>query len=108
MGTRSMIAETQLDTHLSLDADGELHVEQVPVRDLAQQFGTPLHVISGSRLRDNYRRIRDAFATRWGAGVNVHFAIKSNPALAVRVQAQVRVQLRLSDHRPGPHARIPP
>ena len=79
-----MIAETQLDTHLSLDADGELHVERVPARELAERFGTPLHVISAGRLRHNYRRIRDAFAARWGAGVNVHFAIKSNPALAVR------------------------
>jgi diaminopimelate decarboxylase len=79
-----MIAETQLDTNLSLDANGELHVEQVSARELAERFGTPLHVISGSRLRDNYRRIRDAFASRWSAGVNIHFAIKSNPALAVR------------------------
>jgi len=79
-----MIVETHLDTHLSVDVGGELHVEQVPARELAERFGTPLHVISGSRLRQNYRRIRDAFASRWSAGVNVHFAIKSNPAIAVR------------------------
>jgi diaminopimelate decarboxylase len=79
-----MIVDMQLDAHLGLDADGELLVEQVPARELAERFGTPLHVISGSRLRQNYRRIRDAFAAHWSAGVNVHFAIKSNPALAVR------------------------
>lgn len=51
---------------------------------LADSFGTPLHVISGTRLRANYRRIRDAFAACWEPGVNVYFAIKSNPALALR------------------------
>ncbi len=39
---------------------------------------------SETRLRENYRRLRDAFAKRWEADVEVCYAIKANPALAVR------------------------
>jgi diaminopimelate decarboxylase len=75
---------SRVDTHLTRDDDGELYVEEVALSGLAERFGTPLHVLSESRLRANYRRIRDAFAERWDAGVEVCYAIKANPALAVR------------------------
>jgi diaminopimelate decarboxylase len=73
-----------LDTHLSVAETGALLIEEVPAPELAERFGTPVHVVSETRLRENYRRIRDAFAARWQPGVNVYFAIKSNPALALR------------------------
>lgn len=75
---------SRVDTHLTRDDDGELYVEEVALSGLAERFGTPLHVLSESRLRANYRRIRDAFGERWDAGVEVCYAIKANPALAVR------------------------
>ncbi len=75
---------TRLDTHLFRADDGELLVERVCVRELAERYGTPLHVLSETRLRENYRRIRDAFVERWEAGVEVCYSIKANPALAVR------------------------
>jgi diaminopimelate decarboxylase len=65
-------------------ADGRLQVEQVDAGRLAQQFGTPLFVVSELRLRANYRRIRDAFAASWDGPVNVMFAIKANYSLAIR------------------------
>ena len=74
----------RLDSQLSSEPGAGLRIEGVAAEELAAAYGTPLHVISGARLRDNYRRIRDAFAARWAPGVNVYFAIKSNPALAVR------------------------
>jgi diaminopimelate decarboxylase len=74
----------RLDTHLSVEPGTGLRIEGVVAEELAAAYGTPLHVMSGTRLRENYRRIRDAFAARWEPGVNVYFAIKSNPALAVR------------------------
>jgi diaminopimelate decarboxylase len=73
-----------LDAFLARDGDGELCVDGVRLADLAAVQGTPLHVISEARLRANYRRIRDAFAARWPAGVEVCYAIKANPALAIR------------------------
>jgi diaminopimelate decarboxylase len=74
----------RLDSFLARDGDGELCVDGVRLADLAAAYGTPLHVISEARLRANYRRIRDAFVERWPAGVEVCYAIKANPALAVR------------------------
>jgi len=73
-----------LDSFLARDGEGELCVDGVRAADLVARHGTPLHVISEARLRANYRRIRDAFAERWPAGVEVCYAIKANPALAVR------------------------
>jgi diaminopimelate decarboxylase len=63
---------------------GRLLVEQADTGQLARQFGTPLFVVSESRLRANYRRIRDAFTAAWAGPVNVMFAIKTNYALAIR------------------------
>lgn len=74
----------RIDSCLAVGEAGELLIEEVPASALANAYGTPLHVISETRLRENYRRIRDAFASRWPAGSNVYFAIKSNPALALR------------------------
>ncbi len=83
-GPVAAVPVTRLDTHLGRDDSGELMVEGLRVGDLAERFGTPLHVMSETRLRDNYRSIRDAFARRWDAGVEVCYAIKANPALAIR------------------------
>ena len=74
----------RVDSHLTRTDGGELTIEDVRLGELADRCGTPLHVISESRLRENYRRIRDAFAARWQPGVEVCYAIKSNPALAIR------------------------
>ena len=74
----------RIDSHLARADDGELVIEGVRVTGLVDVYGTPLHVISESRLRENYRRIRDAFAARWEPGVEICYAIKANPALAVR------------------------
>ncbi len=74
----------RLDSHLTRAEDGELVIDQVRLSELAERYGTPLHVISETRLRENYRRIRDAFAARWDPGVEICYAIKANPALAVR------------------------
>jgi diaminopimelate decarboxylase len=75
---------TQLDSHLCRDGEGELMIEGIRVSELVAHHGTPLHVISEARLRENYRAIRDAFARRWDGDVEVCYAIKANPALAVR------------------------
>jgi diaminopimelate decarboxylase len=72
------------DPELSVTASGALRIDGIGAADLAERFGTPLHVISETRLRRNYRRFRDAFAQRWPAPVAVYFAQKSNPSLALR------------------------
>jgi diaminopimelate decarboxylase len=82
--TSGLIMFSRVDSHLRRADDGELMVEGARLSDLVDRYGTPLHVMSESRLRENYRRIRDAFMARWDRGVEICYAIKANPALAIR------------------------
>ena len=43
--------------------DGVLHCEDVPVSELAEQYGTPLYVYSEATLLHHLRQIQTAFAT---------------------------------------------
>lgn len=65
--------------------DGRLHLEDCDLNQLAEQFGTPVFVISAGRIRENYRRIERAFSERWSEGeVHVLPAFKAAPYLAIR------------------------
>jgi diaminopimelate decarboxylase len=70
--------------HLSSDADGMLQIEGRSAESLLEEFGSPLYVVSEATLRTNFRRIRDAFQSRWPRPVNVMYAIKANNNLAIR------------------------
>ncbi|USE01600.1 diaminopimelate decarboxylase [Vibrio sp. SCSIO 43133] len=52
--------------------------------DLIEQYGSPLFVLSEDTLRNNLRRVKNAFGNYWPKPVNVMFAIKSNTNFAVR------------------------
>ena len=60
--------------------NGELHCEDVKVRDVAARVGTPFYLYSHNTLRDHFTKIQKAFAP-----VNplICFAMKSNDNLAV-------------------------
>jgi diaminopimelate decarboxylase len=60
--------------------DGELHCEGVPVRRVAEQFGTPCYVYSRAMLLGRFGRIRDAFAA-WNP--LVCFSVKSCANLSI-------------------------
>lgn len=60
--------------------NGQLHLEQVALTDLAQRFGTPLYVYSRSALEANYLAFDQAFAE---VDHQVCFAVKANSNLAV-------------------------
>jgi diaminopimelate decarboxylase len=60
--------------------DGDLHVEGVPVADIAAAVGTPFYVYSAAALAARYRHFRDAFAP---APPLVCYAVKANSNLAV-------------------------
>jgi len=62
----------------------ELWIEGCGVRELAERFGTPLHVVSEDQLLRNVRSFRAAFAERWPGEVLLLPSIKANPALALR------------------------
>ncbi len=59
---------------------GELHAEDIPVRELAARFGTPLYVYSRAMLEDRYRAFDQAFGDY---PHQVCFAVKANSNLAV-------------------------
>lgn len=81
---RTAVADRQFDRALSVRA-GHLWVEECRAADLAQRFGTPLHVISEGQLRGNVRTIRDIFARAWKVGpVVILPSIKVNYTLALR------------------------
>lgn len=60
--------------------NGELHAEDVPLRMIAEQVGTPFYCYSSATLARHYRVFRDAFA---GQNALVCFAVKANSNLAV-------------------------
>ena len=65
--------------------DGRLWVEGVACSELAARFGTPLYVISESRLRTNARRLTAALAAAWPYGeARLLPSLKANPTLATR------------------------
>jgi diaminopimelate decarboxylase len=59
---------------------GELCVEQVPLSTLADEYGTPLYVYSGTTITDNYDRLTQALAP---LDHLVCYAVKANSNLAV-------------------------
>ena len=60
--------------------DGVLNAEDVPLTDLAAQFGTPLYVYSRQALHDAWEAYRDAVGDR---NVLICYGMKANSNLAV-------------------------
>jgi diaminopimelate decarboxylase len=58
----------------------QLYVENIPLADIAQHFGTPCYVYSRAALTDAYRRFDAAFA---GRDHLICYAVKANPNIAV-------------------------
>lgn len=66
---------------------GELAIGGVSVSELAEQFGTPLHVMDETGLRRQIRRFIDGLAERW-PNSEVLYASKSLPAVGMYRVAQ--------------------
>ncbi len=60
--------------------NNQLCVEQVPLTDIAQHFGTPCYVYSHTALVDGYRQFESAFAGRKHL---ICYAVKANPNIAI-------------------------
>jgi diaminopimelate decarboxylase len=71
------------DGSIRVDEAGVLRVEGRAAPELADEHGTPLYVTSEAQIRENVRRLRQAFETRWPR-VTLLFATKSNANLAIR------------------------
>lgn len=60
--------------------DDALHVEQVPLANIAAQFGTPCYVYSRAALTDGWRQFSDALRNRDHL---ICYAVKANSNLAI-------------------------
>lgn len=64
------------------DRAGVLFIDGVSVTSLADQYDTPLYVLSERRIRSNYRRVMSAFSKRYEK-TRVYYSAKANTNLAV-------------------------
>jgi len=62
--------------------EGKLYFDGVSATELAEQFDTPLYVVSESRIRENYTRLREALARNYEK-VKIYYAAKANSNLSV-------------------------
>jgi diaminopimelate decarboxylase len=63
---------------IETDAAGDLLLAGTRAADLADRFGTPLHVVDVDGLRENARAFTSAFARRYQGLVEPFFAVKCN------------------------------
>lgn len=59
---------------------GWLHAEEVPVRELAERFGTPLYIYSRTHLQTQFRTLAAAMAA---VAPQIYYAVKANSNGAV-------------------------
>jgi diaminopimelate decarboxylase len=66
------------DWGFSSNDDGELVIGGVRAEALAQEFGTPLHVVDEIGLRRRAYGLRNAFETTYAGPVSAYYAMKCN------------------------------
>lgn len=71
----------KLSDHLTV-ANGHLCLGKQDLVGLAENYGTPLYVTDGDRIRENYRTYREALADYY-PDVRVLFAAKANGNIAI-------------------------
>jgi len=68
-----------MDNYFKYSGNG-LHAEQVPLADIAAQFGTPCYVYSRASLTDNWNQFSNALRNREHL---ICYAVKANSNLAI-------------------------
>lgn len=62
--------------------DGKLYIEGIAAIHLAEQYGTPLYVISESRIREQYRKISNTLKALYNNS-RVYYSAKANTNISV-------------------------
>lgn len=60
--------------------NSELYIEQVPLKQIASQYGTPCYVYSRAQIEKNWHDFNDAFAT---IPHHICYAVKANSNIAI-------------------------
>ncbi|MBS7646276.1 diaminopimelate decarboxylase [Candidatus Bathyarchaeota archaeon] len=61
---------------------GKLYIDSVSAVKLAETFGTPLYVISENKIRENYKKLREAFSKRYPK-FRILYSAKANTNISV-------------------------
>lgn len=80
LGTRTRLLRETIPSWITVEG-GEIHAEGVPLRSLADAFGTPGWIVSLSCLEENYRRL-DAAVSRYRP-TELAYSVKANNNRAV-------------------------
>ena len=71
-----------MNLHYQTNDKGHLAIGGADALDLAQEYGTPLYVVDEMRVRENYRRVYQAFSQEYKK-FQIFYAAKANTSLAV-------------------------
>jgi diaminopimelate decarboxylase len=71
-----------MNLHYQTNDKGHLDIGGADALDLAQEYGTPLYAVDEMRVRDNYRRVYQAFSQEYKK-FQIFYAAKANTNLAV-------------------------
>jgi diaminopimelate decarboxylase len=78
-----MILDANFLSHNFLEnRGGLLYIDGVSAIDLAEKFDTPIYVLIENRIRENFRKIRDALLRNYDK-IRVYYSAKANTNLAV-------------------------
>ncbi len=77
-----MVRKKQLLHEPLENKKGSLFFDDVSTRELAEEYDTPLYVISEKRIRDNYNRLQTALTKNYER-VRIFYAAKANSNLSV-------------------------
>ena len=62
--------------------DNHLMIGDIDANDLAEKYNTPLYVIDEQKIRDNYKKLYQAFSSKY-ENLHMCYAAKANTSLAV-------------------------
>lgn len=64
------------------NVNGELYIDGVSTLKLAEEYGTPLYVMSERKIRENYRRFKSVFSKKYDKN-RVFYSAKANTNLSI-------------------------
>lgn len=57
-------------------------IGQVDIKELVKEHGSPIYVYDKNRIKENYKKINDAFVSRY-KNTRIHFSVKANSNINV-------------------------
>ncbi|MDR0911948.1 MAG: diaminopimelate decarboxylase [Methanobrevibacter sp.] len=71
-----------MNLNLKVNSKDHLEIGGIDTTEIAEKYGTPLYVIDEEKIRDNYKRVYNAF-TKFYKNFKILYACKANTNLAV-------------------------